>query len=105
MAAVARCELLVLLVLLVLELLELLLRPAFGGETGKGVWPAFETVGAAAGVFLQCQAAPTATRLSVIKNSHATGARRRRLRSCGAATGGGSCVRMPAHSAAGGSWP
>ena len=101
MAAIARCEL---LVLLLLELLELLLRPAFGGETGKGVWSALETAGATGGVFPQCQAAPTATRLNVIKNSHATGARRRRRR-CGAATGGGSCARMPTHSVAGGSWP
>ena len=30
---------------------------------------------------------------------------RRRLRKRGAATGGGSCSRMPPHSGAGGSWP
>ncbi|WP_277881385.1 hypothetical protein [Hymenobacter cyanobacteriorum] len=28
-----------------------------------------------------------------------------RRRRCGAATGGGSCARMLAHSGAGGSWP
>ncbi|WP_345125803.1 hypothetical protein [Hymenobacter antarcticus] len=37
--------------------------------------------------------------------SSSTGLQRRRRRSWGVATGGGSCARMLAQSGAGGSWP
>ncbi|WP_460608666.1 hypothetical protein [Hymenobacter terrigena] len=77
---------------------------AVGVKIREFVRPTFETV-VAGFTPHQCQPAPTATIVNVTKNNHATGTRRRRFRSCGAATGGGNCARMPAHSAAGGSWP
>ncbi|GAB3863837.1 hypothetical protein GCM10028824_00590 [Hymenobacter segetis] len=85
--------------------LAALVREASADELWEAFWLVLEATVVDRFAPHQCQPAPTAAIVSVIKSNHATGALRRRLRNCGAATGGGSCARMPAHSAAGGSWP
>ena len=77
---------------------------AFRSAVREAVWFSLERIFDGC-VCHQCQPAPAAARVSINRNNHAAGTRRRRRRSFGAATGGGNCARIPAHSAAGGSWP